>query len=170
MTVGICSKKLRFFALLCFTTMLLSLVGCGQGESLEEKGRDFVKTVLAAPSDQFAQIEALQSGPKNMEEYEKAVTQAMEDLCGGSVSKEALANTGGTLYQNILLHQVMAVMKNATYEVGEVTVTKAGEERNYHYQAKITASNAEEPYLLTGSIQFDEDGLINYFSMKEPRE
>ncbi|MEG1801710.1 MAG: hypothetical protein RR273_06995 [Oscillospiraceae bacterium] len=60
----------------------------------------------------------------------------------------------------------MAAFKGFTYHVDKVSLTKAGEQENYRYEAEITASDTADKIVLTGSIQFDENDLINYFSIE----
>ncbi|MEG1801711.1 MAG: hypothetical protein RR273_07000 [Oscillospiraceae bacterium] len=84
-------KKLsKALKLLCFTTILLGLVGCAQSDTLQEKGQAFVERALSAPSEQFAEINALQLTPANPEQYDEYVAKAMGAIGEGLVSEKTI--------------------------------------------------------------------------------
>lgn len=163
-----CKKISRALKLLCLTTILLSLVGCAQSDALQENAAVFVKRALTVPSDQFAEIKALNLTPDNSEQYDEYVTKAIGSIGDSLVSKDVIENSNSTLYQHILLLHSIAAFEGYTYHVDQVSVTKVGNQKNYRYEAEITASNIEDKILLIGSIQFDENDLINYFSIEQP--
>lgn len=162
--VALFKRIFKISAVLCLSILLLNFAGCGQSNPLEAKAKNFVQTVLTAPSEQFTELVALTQDPQNINLYDEYAPKAIEDICSGFVSAEAIANSGGTLYQDILLWHSMAAFEGYTYDVGEVEITSAGN-LNYRYKAEITASNVEDKFFLTGSIQFNNNNLIDYFSI-----
>ena len=94
------------------------------------------------------------------------VSAAIEALGEGQIAPEALADPQCELWQNLQLLHSQAASQGYSYQVSQVTVTAQGD-RNFRYEAQVNASNQETPLKLVGSVQFNEEGLIDFFSVEQ---
>lgn len=157
-------KILSLTVLLVSLSLMICFTGCESKPALQSKAETFAQNVLAAPSEDFSKIV---ENEKETEDFanEEEYTAAIEKLGDGVIAQESLDDSSSKLWQNIYTLHSMAASQGYSYQVEKITLTAHGE-YNFRYTADIKASNSESPLKLIGSIQFNKDGQINYFTVE----
>lgn len=160
-----CRKEgwIRLVLLLaCLLLPMMVLGGCAGKDPLQDKAQRFLKQALAAPSQAFVEMEAQQLTPATQPQYDEQVGRAIKALGEGLVAEEGLTPSGRSLYQSLLLFHSQAAHEGIRYEVQDIKLTKASG-TSYDYQANMKAGDAAVQ--LTGVIQFDAQGMIDYLTI-----
>lgn len=158
-------NKIIIFVLLLIS---LCLSGCAKRDTNKEIAEAFLQVVFTVPYEKFTTIEDRLLIDRDVDQSNKMVTEAIESLCGEFVAEDTLADGTSSLYQNVILLHLGAGSSNSevyTYEVKSIEVTKV-DDKHYGYSVEVYNSVADEFSTMTGSIQFNDDNLIDYMTIQ----
>lgn len=141
--------------------MFFCNTGCSEDRSHEKKAETFIEKVLTAPDKKISEIINSNLMIEDFEEYDVKMGEAMEELLGDYVTKEIITTAS---YQQILLFQGNSAREGKSYEVDNVEITKHND-NNYTYEAIMNTNYTDDPVIITGSIQFDEDNFIDFMTI-----
>lgn len=158
-------KKVLTFILLLFTLTTFHLVGCEKKPSYEETAENFAKKVLTVPYQDISEVVHSDLMTQDIEEYDKKLNEAIENLCGDIVPKDILTDTSSTFFDNVIMLHLMAAGHDFTYTVENIEITQYSDKK-YNYTAEVIASNREENLTLQGLIQFNDSDKIDYMTIK----
>lgn len=156
-------KKITIILTILICVML---VGCNEKSSNAQSARKFAEIALTVPNKQIQQVESANLQAPDMVEYDKQMHMAITEFCDGMVSEEVISDVGSAFYNNIVLLHIMASKDDFTYTVENVKINRQNEEQ-FDYTATIVASNDADTLTLSGSIQFDSAGKINYMTVMQ---
>lgn len=161
------SVKGRLLLAMCMMALILiGTSGCAKQDPLRDKAQRFLEKALAAPSREFSEIEAQKLVPGDMARHDQLTEEAIKLIGGDLVNGEALKPSERSLYQSLLLLHSGAAHEGKSYRVEELKLTRESE-GHYRYEAKLRSGDAAELLLWTGQLQFDKEGLIDYFTLKQ---
>lgn len=159
-------KFLKVTLLIIMAIATVSLVGCDKEKSNKEIAEVFIKEVLTLPNEDIALMAKLDVQSVGSEEIDEKMSQTIMALYGGDVSKTTLTDGTSRFYNDVVMLHVMAAVNNFTYAVESIEVTEL-DEKQFSYTAEVLASNeANGKLTITGSVQFDDDGKINFMTVK----
>lgn len=156
-------KKLKKFTF-CLVFILLFATGCGVPSS-EAKIEEHVKQLLTLPDKGIAKVATSELVQVGTPEYDAQMKEAVTAFCGEFVAREVIEDGSGRFFQDVIVLHCIAAAREFSYKVETVEVTKLNEGQ-FRYSAAVKASNQAEPFTINGSVQLDEQGLINYMSIE----
>lgn len=90
--------------------------------------------------------------------------EAIEALCGDIVSKEKITGeSNSNLRLNIILLHFSTAMNDISCNVESVKVTSLNDQL-YEYTAFVQTSQQDELQTVKGTVQFNDENLIDYFT------
>jgi hypothetical protein len=92
------------------------------------------------------------------------MVKALEELCDGYIEEGGLKDGASTIFQSLFLFHSGPTYNETTCVVTGVTLTVSGD-NNFYYEATLDVSS-EEPVIIDGNIQFDDNHLINFFTIE----
>lgn len=159
---------MKKFFLLFTACLLLFASGCTTEESQKETAAAFLKRVYTVPSEGFVRAAAMiGDDTADLDAYTAAVLTELQTIGEGLADGESLKSLNSKLCLNIMGLHLDAIEAGETYTVNRVELTESGE-KNYRYQVTLTVSGKEEQKTYIGSLQFNDQGYIDYLTVEHP--
>ena len=150
--------------------MLCALIGCTEKApvSNQQLAEEFLVTVLNMPAPEIAAVATqypLDGTEASLEKYTTKIEEIVPSVWGAYVA-ESMLDPSSNFYAHTVSEHCGAANAKYSYTATDIEVTEVNE-KQFTYTAIITASNQEKPFKMTGSVQFDDEHLVNHISMRE---
>lgn len=163
-------KRLSAFSL-CFIFLLVSSGCTNEPVKVDnsEQAETFIATVLTMPNEHISEVAMITPTENNLADYNNKMREAVISMCNDYATQDVIEGIdgGATFYQEIVTFQFYAAWYDYTILVNDIKLTETAENQ-YRYEVTATASYSEDPITLSGSIRFNEEGLVEYMSLNYP--
>lgn len=158
-------KVLKLALIITLAISMIGLAGCDKKQNNKDIAETFAREILTIPNEEIAKVAKLDVLEVGAEELDKKTNQAIEAAFGDVVAKDTITDAGKTFYTDVIMLHIMSTVMELAYTVESIDVTELNQ-KQFSFTAKITSEAESDKLTATGSIQFDDEGKINFVTLK----
>ena len=162
----------RQISCLFMVGVILFFSSCSQNKTInqEQTAETLIYNLFTVPNEDVAEVFINFSDDflADPDWYSNRMVPVVRILCDNLATEEFMNGSGynSTFFFDVFRLHGYAVIYGYSYTVDSVQLTETGEGQ-YSYVATIVASYSETTITLSGSIRINQDGLVEYMSLRQ---